>query len=124
MTLIAKEPPCCDEGSHLAASIHVMCHADHWRAGLCRLFAAVTREAFIAVPVDLITPDLMRDNGRLFRIVPNLAFLVARDAGHDRGFRAGREFRVPERGGRIFRKGKSWQGEDTGNQSKADAVSF
>src|SRR5689334_18271790 len=65
----ADEAPRRHGAQHLALAVDVVRNADHWRADLRVEGAAMAAEAAIAVEVDLVIADRMRDDRRLLRIV-------------------------------------------------------
>ena len=58
-------------GEELAVAIHEMGDADHRRLRFSGAGAGMTGQAFVAVDVDLIALDVVRDHRRLLRIVPH-----------------------------------------------------
>src|SRR5262245_4232434 len=72
MALRAEEAPRRDRGQELAVAVHEVRDRHHRRLALTGAGARVTGQAFVAVEIDLIAVDRMRDDRRLLRIVAHL----------------------------------------------------
>src|SRR3954454_3153932 len=74
MALRAEEAPRRDGSEELPLAIHEVRDREHRRLALAGSGAGMTREAFVAVEIDLIALDRMRDQRWLFGIIAHFPF--------------------------------------------------
>src|SRR4051812_28857801 len=85
MALRAEEASRGDGSEELPLAIHEMCDRKHRRLALACSGAGMTREAFVAVEIDLIALDRMRNQRWLFGIIAHFALGGVAHRLHARG---------------------------------------